>query len=376
LDRSTFASNLVIGQESTHEGNMLDMAAQHGVKPLIIPFLGREISFWNDLRATLALWRLMRKYRPLIVHTHTSKAGFSGRLAAHLAGIPIVVHTFHGHVFSGYFGPVKTWIFILLERILAHWSSAIITISSLLKEQLLQRKIAPAEKIEVIELGLDLEPYLSLSGRSNLLREEMGLPTACYLVGIVGRLVPIKDHRSLLDAAKFVSQEDPMVRFVIVGDGELRAELEQIVRKSGLDKTVYFAGWRKDLAPIYAGLDLVVLSSKNEGTPVSIIEGSAAGKPIVATRVGGVPDMITHDWDGLLVPPENPRALADAILRIRREPRLGEVFAERARNRIAEKHSIDRLIQNMEALYFRLMKQKGIYIQGISNPADKINTRL
>jgi glycosyltransferase involved in cell wall biosynthesis len=362
LDHAKFESTLVIGQESALEGNMLDMAERYGVKPIIIPCLGREISLWNDLRATLILWRLIRRYRPLIVHTHTSKAGFSGRLAAHLARVPIIVHTFHGHVFSGYFGPFMTQIFVWLERMLARWSDAIITVSDSLKVQLLARKIAPSKKIEVIELGLNLEPYLALSGHSNCLRLEMGLDSSHFLVGIVGRLVPVKDHYNFLEAAKIASKVDPLIRFAVIGNGELREELGQMVRKFGLEKSVYFAGWRKELAPIYADLDLVALTSKNEGTPVSIIEGSAAGKPVVATCVGGVPDMITHGWDGLLVPSEDPQALADAILQIRRNPHMAEEFVARARTRVAEKHSTRRLVMNLEALYFRLIRQKGINV--------------
>jgi glycosyltransferase involved in cell wall biosynthesis len=209
-------------------------------------------------------------------------------LAARLAGVPVIVHTFHGHIFSGYFGPLKTRIFVTLERILAAWSTSVITISDSLKMQLLERKIAPPEKIEVIALGLNLEPLLAISQRSNLLRKEMDLDSSHYLVGIVGRLAPIKDHNTFFKAAKIVSEADPSVRFVVVGDGELRPELSQMVQNLGLEYAVYFAGWRKDMAAIYADLDLVVLSSKNDGTPVSIIEGSASGKPVVATSVGGL----------------------------------------------------------------------------------------
>jgi glycosyltransferase involved in cell wall biosynthesis len=370
LDRSKFESVLVVGRESAQEGNMLDLAVRHGVNPVIITWLGREISLWNDLRATITLWLLLRKNRPLIVHTHTSKAGFSGRLAAHLAGVPVIVHTFHGHVFSGYFGPFKTKLFIWLEKILAVWSSAIITVSDSLKAQLLARKIAAPDKIEVVPLGLNLEPFLAISQRSNLLREEMGLAPEHFLVGIVGRLVPIKDHRTFLEAAKIVMENDHSVRFVVVGDGELRSKLDRMVQNLGLEKIIYFAGWRMDLAPIYADLDLVALSSRNEGTPVSIIEGSASGKPVVATRVGGVPDMITHGWNGLLVPPENPLALANAILQIKNDPAMAEKFAARARKHAAENYSAARLINNLEDLYLRLIKLKGIKVQCQQGLAD------
>jgi glycosyltransferase involved in cell wall biosynthesis len=158
------------------------------------------------------------------------------------------------------------------------------------------------------------------------------------------------------------SEADPSVRFAVIGDGELRAELTQTANQFGLEGTVYFAGWRKDLAPIYADMDLVVLSSKNEGTPVSIIEAAAAGKPVVSTLVGGVPDMITDGWNGLLVPAENPQALANAILRIRRDPHMAEDFVSRSRSRIVEKYDIKNLLSNLETLYFRLLRRKGINV--------------
>src|SRR5881396_2169749 len=165
LDPSRFQSTLIVGQEGPTEGNMFELAARYGVRPVRIPSLGREISVWNDLWTTMALWRWMRKARPHVVHTHTSKAGFSGRLAARLAGVPVIVHTFHGHVFDGYFGPVLTRMFILLERLLGRLSDAIITISGRLKDELVRRKIAPADKICVIELGLDLDDANLVRGR-------------------------------------------------------------------------------------------------------------------------------------------------------------------------------------------------------------------
>src|SRR6266545_7989098 len=216
LNPAKFQSTLIVGQEGPQEGNMLELAESRGVRPVKIPSLGREISLFNDLWTTFLLWRYMRRVRPKIVHTHTSKAGFSGRLAARLAGVPVIVHTFHGHVFHGYFGPVLTTAFILLERLLARMSDAIVTISQELKKDLLERKIAPEGKMRVIELGLDLESFLAVRGRSGALRNEMNLDGETPLVGIVGRLVPIKDHRTFLEVAGLACKTHPKVCFVVV----------------------------------------------------------------------------------------------------------------------------------------------------------------
>ncbi len=370
LDPNRFESRLLIGKEGAREGNMFDQAAAWGVQPVVIPSLGREISPWNDLKTIFALWRYMRAYRPHIVHTHTSKAGFVGRIAAGLARVPIVIHTFHGHVFEGYFKAAPATFIVLLERFLARRSDKIIAISEHLRDDLTARKVAPREKLEVVPLGLDLSPFLAVRGRSNVLRGRMNMGPDESLVGIVGRLVAIKDHATFLRAAASAAKIRGNLKFAIIGDGELRADIEALANKLGLEGRVYFAGWVKDLAPIYADLDLVVLSSRSEGTPVSIIEGSAAGKPVVATCVGGVPDMIKDKWNGFLVPPGDPMALADSMLAILADPALSSTFAQRSREKITNFYSVDRLVADLESLYGRLLSAKGISILGISRSAD------
>src|SRR5437867_5817808 len=372
LNPARFQSTLIVGQEGPQEGNMFELADRYNIHPVKIPSLGREISLLNDLWTTFQLWRYMRRVRPHIVHTHTSKAGFSGRLAAWLAGVPVVVHTFHGHVFHGYFGPVLTNTFIFLERYLARLSDAIITISERLKEDLLERKIAPAEKIQILELGLDLESFVAVRGRTFALRSEMRLDAETPLVGIVGRLVPIKDHRTFLEAAALACKAHPTMRFAIVGDGELRPQLEALTEELGLGNRVYFAGWRKDLASVYADLDLVVISSRNEGTPVSLIEGAAAGKPVVATRVGGIPDLLEDGKNGLLVPSAQPQALCDAMLKVLGTPGLAAALASEGKEQIRRRFGIHRLISDMESLYCSLLERKGISLQGIGVAADGI----
>lgn len=360
LDPARFETTLVVGREGEREGSMFDLAERHGVRPLVIPSLGREISFANDTRATLALWRLLRKIRPHVVHTHTSKAGFSGRIAARLAGVPVVLHTFHGHVFHGYFGPARTAAFVVLERSLAHLSDAIITISSRLEHDLLQRRIAPPDKIRVIELGLDLQRFLEVESRCGALRSELGIPSGSTVVGIVGRLVPIKDHNTFLDAAARVAGVCPDVHFAVVGDGELRLSLEDRASRLGLSERVHFCGWRSDLPAVYADLDLVVVSSLNEGTPVSLIEAAAAGRPTIATRVGGVPDLIDDGRTGMLVDPGSPEQLSEAIVKTLADPTAARERSDRARMLVRGRYAAQRLLDDLERTYINLLEKKGI----------------
>jgi glycosyltransferase involved in cell wall biosynthesis len=362
LNAADYESLLLVGKEGPREGNMSDLAARCGIHPIEIECLGRDISLWNDLRGIYLLWRFIKRLKPEIVHTHTSKAGFSGRLAARMAGVPVIVHTFHGHVFEGYFGPALTKLFILLERFLAKNCDALITISKTLKKQLVEKGIAPAEKIEVIELGLELEEFLAVRGRSHTLRRELGLGDETPLVGIIGRLVPVKDHRTFLSAAALVAETISDARFAIIGDGGMLHSLQDQVQKSGLNERVYFTGWKSSLADVYADLDLVVISSRNEGTPVSLIEGAASCKPLVATSVGGIPDMITDGWDGILVPPADSSALAQAILRVLGNPDLSRQMGSRARERVRNRYAADRLLTDIEQLYSRLLQKKGLYL--------------
>jgi glycosyltransferase involved in cell wall biosynthesis len=358
LQDAAYQSTLVTGVVGPDEGDMTYLARDLGIQPVVIPTLQREISPIADLRTVVALVRLMRRVRPHIVHTHTAKAGFVGRLAAALCHVPVVVHTFHGHVFKGYFGKTKTRLFIWLERLAARGSDVILTISQRLKDDLVAYRIAPEEKIEIVPLGLKLLRLTDLDTLRGSFRREGGFSTETPLVGIIGRLVPIKNHELFLAAARRVSQARPEVRFAIVGDGERREALEALVEESGLADRVWFAGWRDDLPRIYADLDALVISSNNEGTPVSIIEAMAARVPVVATAVGGVPDLLRGGQLGTLVPPENAEALAEAILAALDAPLQPQLVE--AQEWALARYEADRLITDMRQLYDDLLRRKGV----------------
>jgi glycosyltransferase involved in cell wall biosynthesis len=361
LDPARFEQVLVVGTESPTEGSMLDHALSHGVQPVQIPEMVTDFSLKpRDLTALNKLYRLMRQEQPLIVHTHTAKAGLLGRVAARLARVPIVIHTYHGHVLQGYYSPLKNTLVRRMEQSLALLSNRLVAVSEQVKEDLVHYGVAPAAKIEVIPLGFNLAPFLEARTQRGQLRQEYALDRRARLIGIVGRLFPIKNHRLFLDAAARVAAQEPAARFLVVGDGELRSALEQQAQALGIADRVLFTGWRRDLPRIYADLDVLVVSSDNEGTPVSAIEAMAAGCPVVATRVGGLPDFITDGDTGVLVPPRDLNKLATAIVYLLDNPQTAGRIAQTAQPMVRERFTVQRLLANVDQLYSQLLMQRGL----------------
>jgi glycosyltransferase involved in cell wall biosynthesis len=361
LSSDRFESLLLTGTTNPGEGSMSDYAQSHGVQPLAIPEMFGEASFrLRDLKALLKLYRILRVERPQIVHTHTAKAGFLGRLAARMAGVPVIVHTYHGHVLNGYYGPAKSWLLRMIERGLARITDRLVAVSDLVKEDLIAYRVAPPDKISVIPLGFDLEPFLDCGSLKGEFRRELGLGPGDKLVGILGRIFPIKNHRLFLKSAAQISQQESSVHFVVVGDGILRSEMERYAQDLGIRQRVFFTGWRRNLPRIYADLDLLVVSSNNEGTPVSAIEAMASGCPVVATRVGGLPDIIKDGKTGYLVPAKQPQSLATAILELIRDPQRARQMGRSAQLSVMENFSLDRLLRDTEHLYEELLTSKRV----------------
>jgi glycosyltransferase involved in cell wall biosynthesis len=357
LPRDQFEVRLIAGREGRGEAGMHYLAERMGVKPEILPELSPRIGP-ADLLAFLRLRAIFRTWKPDVVHTHTAKAGAVGRTAARCAGVPAVVHTFHGHVLRGYFSPPVEFFFRSLERMLARLTDRIVTLSPALKADLVGMGIAPAEKIDVVPLGMDLDPLIGCLPRREELRSDLGIRPDQPLIGIVGRLVPIKNHRLFLEAARSMVDSGNPAHFVVVGDGELRDSLQALAGEMGIAQRVHFSGWKKDMAPVYAGIDLLALTSDNEGTPVAVIEAMAAGVPVVATAVGGVPDVVRDGETGWLVPPGDAPALSRAWLEaLRREPRV-EAIRTRARRDVLDRFGRERMISTMADLYRRLAVQK------------------
>ena len=353
-----YESTLVCGSIDPGEGDMRYYAEAHGVTPLVVPELGRGLNPARDLATTWKLYRLIRRLKPDIVHTHTAKAGFSGRLAAWLAGVPVIVHTFHGHVFQGYFSPAVTRMFILLERLTARLSDTVIVLTEGLQRELSQQyRITSAGHMTVLPLGLDLRPFSSTPRGLGGFRRAQHITPEAPLIGIIGRLVPVKNHALFLQAAVRVRAQLPGAQFVIVGDGDdaMRQSIRDAIAALGLQDAVTMTGWVRDVAPVCSDLDVLVISSLNEGTPVSVIEALACGCPVVSTAVGGVPDLLEGGRLGRLTPPGDAAALAQAILDTLANP--PEAAALRAA--VLQSYSIDRLAGDLDALYRRLLAKKG-----------------
>jgi glycosyltransferase involved in cell wall biosynthesis len=353
LDPARYESLLVTGSESPGEGSYPALYGNRVRHAAMVPWIRREIHPGRDAAALCRLYRIVRDFRPDIVHTHMAKAGALGRIAARLARAPVTVHTYHGHVLDGYFSPWTSRIFLAVERALARRTDCLLAVSPQIRSEILRLGVGRPDQVRVLALGLDLEPLMDGEARWTRLRGELGIGEA-PLVGIVARLVPIKRHEDFLAAAVLVAQRVPACRFLVIGDGERRAELEALARRSGIGHLVRFLGWRRDLPEVYAALDLVCLCSANEGSPVSLIEAMAARRAVVATAVGGVPDLIEHGVNGLLTPARDPAALADAIVTLLEDPQRRRELGEAGCKRVYPAFSASRLVRDIEALYREL----------------------
>jgi glycosyltransferase involved in cell wall biosynthesis len=353
-----YETTLVAGTLAHGEDSMAFVASGLGVTVVTIPELGREISPLRDLIATLRLARLIRRERPQILHTHTAKAGTVGRLAARLAGSarpPIVVHTFHGHVLRGYFGPVRSRLFRWLERWLARGTTALIAVSPQVRDDLVALGVAPQEKFVVIRLGIQLQERVAdLNGRADT-RRYLGIATDRFTVGWIGRMTAIKNTEDVLEAFKALRGRGVEATLCMVGDGPDRPVLERRAHELGIMRDTLFLGYQQDVAPLYAAFDALVLPSSNEGTPVSVIEALAARTPVVATRVGGVPDVVREGDDGFLVDPGDTDALAERLERLASDPQLRERMGAAARSRVLSRYAVDRLVDDVDRLYRSLL---------------------
>ncbi len=322
-----------------------------GVRTAHLPELARPIDPRSDARAAAGILRLIRRFRPDIIHSHHSKAGLLGRSTAILAGIPRV-HTFHGHVFEGYFGSRSSAAIVATERILAMRTSHLIALSPRQREDILQRGIGRADRFSVVPLGLDLARFGAGDKLSS--RDRLGVSQDITAVVMIGRLVPIKRVDRLLRAFAIAYSQRPDLRLFIIGDGSERMGLEAQAAAAGLAAAVTFCGWRSDTEDWYAAADIVALSSDNEGTPLSLIEAAAASRPVVATDVGGVRDVVSHGESGLLVEAQDESGLASALVRLASDRLLAQRLGQ-AGPGTAQQFGIGRLTDDLERLYCSLI---------------------
>ena len=366
-----FETMLVIGGKEDHEQDADFLATANHIEPVCIPEMKRPVSFNSDWKAYQKLKRVIKDFKPDIVHTHAAKSGALGRLAAKHCGVPVIVHTFHGHVFHSYFNSLKTNFFIRTERYLAGFSDAIVAISDVQKKELTgDFKIAAPEKFTVIPLGLDLDHFISdQESKRKKFRNEFELDDETVAIGIIGRLVPVKNHSLFIKGLKNVLDSTSVkVKAFIIGDGETRVAIEQQASSLNIkftkhtdtkhDQPLIFTSWRTDVDTICAGLDIVALTSLNEGTPVSLIEAQAAGKPVVSTRVGGIADVVLENETALLSEINDETGFAENLLRLVNEPSLREKFSNAGRDHVLRKYSYLRLVSDMSNLYNKLLSKK------------------
>ena len=353
---------LMTGTVAPGETSMEYLAQKKGVTPIRIAMMSRRLSFVSDLVSLYRLIDIFRRERPTIVHTHTAKAGALGRIAAILTDVPVRVHTFHGHVFSGYFGRIPNRLFIWIERLLARHTDRIIAISESQRRELVEvYRIAPADKVVTVPLGLELEHFLEARDSRALLCD------AGPRIGWVGRITAIKQPELLAETASFVHVSCSAARFVVVGDGEARQDLEAQIADAGLTDVFQLLGVCDDMPSIYADLDFLLLTSRNEGTPVALLEAMASGKPFVATDVGGVRDLMVgqgRKQDGFeifangILAPMDGAVLARAVLFLSAHPDLRLKMGVVGRAHVVRRFSHERLADDLERMYVELAAAK------------------
>lgn len=372
---------LAAGAKSPHEGDMSPFAREHGVTVVRVPGLARAVRLFDDVRAFWFLWRLCRRLKPDVVHTHTAKAGTLGRLAAWLAGVPVRVHTFHGHVFRGNFSRRQTAIYVAIERALARITSRIIAISPRQAADLQRHLGVSADRLAVIPLGYDLRPFTSADsakaaeGRRRF-RAAVGATDSDTVIVIVARLTAIKNQALALRAFARLAVDGPRrPLLVLVGGGEDEPALRALARELGIADRVRFAGWwtGDDLPAVYHGADLVALSSENEGTPVCLIEALAAGRAAIATDVGGVADVLEEGRLGLVVPPGRVDAFAAGLARLL-EPAERARFEREDRSSVFARYGLERLALDVSALYDQLTFQSSA--EGTMNMIHSVHSVL
>lgn len=374
-----FETRLIGGAPEFGEAEATYIPESLGVHAEIVPSMQRAIRLKNDRQAYRDVRQIIREFKPHIVHTHAAKAGAIGRLAAFAEHVPATVHTFHGHVFHSYFGQLKTGIYKGVERKLAARTSAIIAISALQKHELCTvYQVAPPERTHIIPLGFDLSPFqANRESKRDAFRHNLNLPSETFVFGIIGRLTAIKNHHLFLEAfARVKANTSRPVKAIIIGDGELRETLERYANELGLTSArcrhrsetegaqgeristsydICFTSWITAIHEVLPGLDAAVLSSRNEGTPVSMIEAQAAGVPVISTDVGGVRDVIDDGVTGLVVQPNDVEALANAMLELCSNRERHQLMQQAAPAHVVDRYSRNRLASDVRALYAKLL---------------------
>ena len=391
LKQSNFETLLVAGTVPQGEEDMAYFAREMSVEPYYIREMSREISL-RDAITIWKLWRLLVRERPDIIHTHTAKAGTVGRAAGFLyrwftPGVLIAqprrckfVHTYHGHIFHSYYSPMKTRLFLFIERVLARLVTdrLLVVSDQQLREINTEFRVGRQHQFAVVPLGLDLKVFDNALSRRLIFRRELGLNDDVILVGIVGRLTEIKNHVFFLrGVARWkemaTDESQPPVKFVVIGDGSLRLQLEALASSLGLNNDVIFAGTRRDPQNFYPALDIVALTSKNEGTPLTLIEAMANSRPVIATSVGGVVDLLGEPLPtslnyrectrGISITCDDEDGFAKGLMKLIEDGELRSRVSKNGNDFVRQNYSKDRLIEDVKGLYAELISAQTAKIE-------------
>ena len=356
-DRERFDVGLLAGA-----GGMLDDRAREiqDARVDLVPWLVHPVSPIADLRAIPRLRRWFRARGTTVVHTHSSKAGILGRIAARLARVPVIVHTVHGWSFNDTQPVALRAAYTLLERIAARWTDRLIVVSSLNRDKGLARGIGDPDRYRTIHSGIHADDFRRPRGVRETVRASLGFGREDIVVGTVGNLKPQKGPLDLIAAAATVLAHDPRFRFMVIGDGPLRGQVEERVRTLGIGDRVRLLGWRDDVGDLLQAMDVFLLTSRFEGLPRSVLQAMAAGVPVVATAVDGTPEVVLDGETGLLVPPAEPEAAAHAVLRVGTDAALADRLREAASRLMTAEFDLDRMVRDLEAEYIDLARRAGL----------------
>jgi glycosyltransferase involved in cell wall biosynthesis len=345
------------GQAATEENcRRLEKAA---VRWMLLPSLTREVHPLKDMQALWQLFRLFRQEQPALVHTHTSKAGVLGRVAAWFARVPVIVHTPHGHVFYGHFGPFRSWLFLQIERVLSAITDRLVALTEAERQDHLDRNVGKADRFPVVPSGIDRERFGRARVQGKQQPDWFGCPPEALVVGSVGWLTDIKGHEYLIEAVAKLKQDFPALHLVVIGSGDRHDALLQQAELVGLRDAVHLLGHRDDIDACLAGMDVFVLPSLNEGMGRALIEAMAAGLPVIASRVGGVPSVISHQRTGLLVPPGNAAALTEALRRLLDRPEWAMQLGVAASRSVDSRYGAASMVRAIESIFAEALSVRG-----------------
>ncbi len=363
LKKEGYDARLAYGFTSGDEGELITAAESMGIDLYYIPQMKREISPMNDIRAFLELYKLIKKEGFGIVHTHTSKAGILGRFSARLAGVPVIIHSPHGHIFDpeanirgvskGIFG---IRFFVFLERLAARRTDKIITLTKLEIEQHLKAGVGEREKFIAIYSGIEIEKFLSVGVNAGEKKRDLQIPSGVPVLGTVGRLDSVKGHKFLLDAIPYIKRASQGIKVLIIGDGPLRLDLENQAKRLGVEDNVLFLGMRDDVPELLNCIDVFVLPSLYEGMGRALVEAEAAGVPVVATQVGGVPEVVLDGKTGILIPPKDPARLAEAVILLLKDKDKRISMGIEGRKFVTRLFGTEAMINKVSDLYEDMLK--------------------